>query len=375
MFSKLFSQYRIDLRDMEGDYRAFNLQSDKAQAVLSLLVCSLSILIMLRVDRLFFAGRDDLFRLVIVSRVIFVLFTALVTTAIIRTNRVRIFDRLILGWLSSLILFLLVSNFTRPADELGTVFDVIIVLAIYLLSPLKLSTNVILTLTFSISTLYINHYLKSGVDLFQLNVASVAQFIIHLLGIGSSIQLHSFRRASFRAYMTEKDARETAAYLANIDPLTRSFTRRQFLSFTGSEFQRFKRYKRPLSLLVLDVDSFKSVNDTYGHHAGDLVLRSLSLMVMEQKRTHDTFGRLGGEEFGLLMPETTLDQARVVAERIRSHWEAAPVNLDGELIRSTVSIGAAEASNTDESFDDMFRRADRLLYKAKDAGRNRVMAE
>ena len=204
---------------------------------------------------------------------------------------------------------------------------------------------------------------------------TAAQFITHELVIGACIQLHSFRRASFRAYMTEKDARETAAYLANIDPLTRSFTRRQFLSLTGVEFHRFKRYKRPLSILSLDVDSFKSVNDTYGHHAGDLVLRSFSLMVMEQKRTQDTFGRLGGEEFGLLMPETTIEQAYVVAERIRARWEDTPSNLDGELIQSTVSIGIAEASLSDIIFDDMFRRADRMLYKAKDAGRNQVRAE
>lgn len=375
MFNRFFNQYRVDLRDMEGDYRAFNLQLDKAQAVLSLLVTSFSFLLMLYIDWLLFAGHDDLFRIMVLCRTAYILFTALFMVAIIRTNRVKIFDRLVISWVSCLIMILLLFNFTRPANYLTTVFDIIIVLAIYMLSPLKLSTNILLTLAFSIGTMYVNHFLKTGVDRIELNVATAAQFITHVLGIGASVQLHSFRRASFRAYMTEKDARETAAYLANIDPLTRSFTRRQFLSLTGVEFQRYKRYKRPLSILSLDVDSFKSVNDTYGHHAGDLVLRSLSLMVMEQKRTQDTFGRLGGEEFGLLMPETTLEQACVVAERIRARWENTPSNLDGELIRSTVSIGAAEVSLTDSSYDDMFRRADRMLYKAKDAGRNRVMAE
>jgi diguanylate cyclase (GGDEF)-like protein len=375
MFNRFFNQYRIDLRDMEGDYRAFNLQSDKAQAILSLLVTSFSILIMLRVDRLLFAGRDDLFRIMVLCRVVYILFTALFMIAIIRTNRVKTFDRLVLGWLSSLILILLLYNFTRPTNYLTTVFDIIVVLAMYMLSPLNLRTNILLAFVFSIGTMYVNHFLKTAVDPIELNVATAAQFITHALGIGACIQLHSFRRTSFRAYMTEKDARETAAYLANIDPLTRSFTRRQFLSLTGVEFNRFKRYKRPLSIVSLDVDSFKSVNDTYGHHAGDLVLRSFSLMVMEQKRIQDTFGRLGGEEFGLLMPETTIEQARLVAERIRARWEDSPTNLDGELIRSTISIGIAEASLSDNTFDDMFRRADRMLYKAKDAGRNQVMTE
>jgi len=84
---------------------------------------------------------------------------------------------------------------------------------------------------------------------------------------------------------------------------------------------------------------------------------------------------LGGEEFALLMPETTLDKAVVVAERIRQVWETSPVNLDGELIHSTMSIGVAEVISEDRSLEDLLRRADRMLYKAKDAGRNRVASE
>jgi diguanylate cyclase (GGDEF)-like protein len=96
---------------------------------------------------------------------------------------------------------------------------------------------------------------------------------------------------------------------------------------------------------------------------------------MEQKRVQDTFGRLGGEEFGLILPETTLEQARVVAERIRQVWEQTPSNMDGKMIHSTVSIGVAEAVFGDESFDYVLRRADLMMYKAKENGRNQVAAE
>lgn len=95
-------------------------------------------------------------------------------------------------------------------------------------------------------------------------------------------------------------------------------------------------------MLILDADSLKGINDTYGHHAGNVVLRSLFLVTMEQKRAQYTFGRLGGEEFGLLLPETNLEQARIVAERIRKTWKQSPTNLDGQPIHSTVSIGGAE---------------------------------
>jgi len=189
------------------------------------------------------------------------------------------------------------------------------------------------------------------------------------------LQLHSYRRKSYQAFIDEKDAKEMVAYLANIDPLTKSLTRRQFMNIAESEFRRFQRYRRPLSILILDADHFKQINDTYGHHAGDLTLRSLSLVAMEQKRAQDTFGRLGGEEFGLLMPETTLEQAGIVAERVRRVWDESPVNLDGELIHSTMSIGVAEAVESDGSLEDLLRRVDRMLYKAKESGRNRVMVE
>jgi diguanylate cyclase (GGDEF)-like protein len=126
---------------------------------------------------------------------------------------------------------------------------------------------------------------------------------------------------------------------------------------------------------VLDADHFKDINDTYGHYAGDLVLRSLSLVILEQKRTQDTFGRLGGEEFGLLLPETNLQQAKIVAERVQNACAQTPSTVDGQSIFSTISIGVAEATGQDTAFEDILRRADRLMYKAKEAGRNRVVAE
>jgi diguanylate cyclase (GGDEF)-like protein len=175
--------------------------------------------------------------------------------------------------------------------------------------------------------------------------------------------------------MDERDAKEMVAYLANIDPLTKSLTRRHFFNIAESEYMRFSRYHRPLSVLVIDADTFKEINDTYGHHAGDIVLRSLSLVAMEQKRAQDTFGRLGGEEFGLILPETTLEQAKVVADRIQKVWEQTPSNLDGVMINSTVSIGVAEAHPEDKTFDDILRRSDLMMYKAKEQGRNQVVSE
>ena len=375
MFKGFVSQILIDLGELEGDYRVFQLKNDIAQSILSISIASISMLGMLRMDSLLFKGRPNLFMLMAIYRIGFILVSFLIMLAISKTTKVRIFDRLLLGWISFAVLSLVLSNFTRPANYLTTAFDIIVPFAIYALSPLKLFQNITLAFVYSAGTLYIDHFFKVGVDPLTLSAATAAQFFVHALGSVSALQIQSYRRRSFKAYMDEKDAKEMVAYMANIDPLTKSLTRRHFFGIAQSEFLRFSRYHRPLSALILDTDDFKNINDTYGHHAGDLVLRSFSLVAIEQKRVPDTFGRLGGEEFGLLLPETNLEQARVVAERIQKTWEKSPVSLDGVPIHSTVSIGVVEAGAEDKSFEDLLRRADQMMYKAKGRGKNQVAAE
>ena len=375
IFRKLSRQILIDLGNLEGDYRVANLPSDRLQSLLTMTVAGAGIFAMLGLDKLLFGADSDLLRWMLVLRGGYALCTALVILLIARLNKVRVFDRIVFWWTLGTIACLLLFNYMRPGSFLGSAFDVIAVFAIYSFSPLNFRSTVFLAVVFSVGTLYIGYFVKSGVEPFVLATATSSQIVSHILGMGLGLQLHSYRRRSFKAYMEEKDAREMVAYLANIDPLTKSLTRRHFFNIAESEFKRFVRYHRPLSVLVIDADGFKKINDTHGHHAGDIVMRSLSLVAMEQKRAQDTFGRLGGEEFSLILPETTLEQARFVAERIRKVWEESPSHLDGNLIHSTVSIGVAEAQMDDESFDNVLRRADLMMYKAKEQGRNRVMVE
>ncbi|NWG06977.1 MAG: GGDEF domain-containing protein [Chloroflexi bacterium] len=375
MIQALFSQLLTDLGELEGDYRAFHLKDDIALSIFSFSIASVSILTMLRADLFFFQDAPSLFAMIALSRIIYVTITISVMLAVLKTSKVKKFDRLLCVWLFFTVIYLVAGNFLRPSDYTTASFAIIVPFAIYLLSPLRISTNAILAFTFSAGILFVEYFLKTGEEFAPLGGAIAAQLVVHTLGFGASIQLQSYRRKSFKAYIEEKDAKEMVAYLANIDPLTKSLTRRQLFNIAESEFLRFIRYRRPLSMLIIDADHFKNINDSYGHHTGDVVLRSLSLVAMEQKRAQDTFGRLGGEEFGLILPETNLEQAKVVAERIQKTWADSPVNIDGKLIHSTVSIGVAEAKPDDVSFDDILRRADRMLYKAKEAGRNRVVAE
>lgn len=160
---------------------------------------------------------------------------------------------------------------------------------------------------------------------------------------------------------------------ARQDYLTGLNNRRYFLEQGEMEFVRAQRFKTPLSVLMLDIDHFKRVNDGYGHKAGDLVLQELAEILSQTLRTIDIVCRMGGEEFAVLLPQTDLDDAFQIAERIRLLVESTPTRLDsGELIRYTISIGLAKMNEEDSQIDSIVNRADKALYKAKNNGRNRV---
>jgi len=161
--------------------------------------------------------------------------------------------------------------------------------------------------------------------------------------------------------------------LATSDPLTGVWNRREFMRLANQEWVRATRYRRPLSVLMLDVDHFKRVNDTYGHAAGDTVLIRVAKVCIDGLREQDIFGRLGGEEFAAVLPEADLAGAMEVAERLRQRIaEVAVASAGGASIRVTASVGVALGRGTDISIEHLLQRADDALYRAKASGRNRV---
>lgn len=163
---------------------------------------------------------------------------------------------------------------------------------------------------------------------------------------------------------------------ARTDFLTGIPNRRHFLDLADLELARARRYGRPFSVLMLDLDLFKSVNDRYGHRVGDLALQKVVEVCRQALREVDVIGRLGGEEFGIMLPETDAEQAMQVADRVRQSIAAASVPLpQGGSVCITTSIGVATYTEADPDFDGVLTRADRALYEAKRTGRDRVSTE
>jgi len=162
--------------------------------------------------------------------------------------------------------------------------------------------------------------------------------------------------------------------LATIDSMTGLYNRRHFWTMAAAEWSRFQRYYRPLSVLMIDVDHFKAVNDRYGHAVGDEVLVAVANACREGKRNSDIVGRIGGEEFAMLLPETDLGQARIVAERVRQSIAASALQAHEAHFNVTASIGFAAATASMSGFEALLHAADQALYQAKAGGRNRAVA-
>ena len=160
---------------------------------------------------------------------------------------------------------------------------------------------------------------------------------------------------------------------AHQDYLTRLFNRRHFMEQGQLELSRAQRYSNLLSVFMLDIDFFKNVNDTHGHKAGDIVLQKLGDILRETLRSIDIVGRIGGEEFAVLLPETNIQKATEVAERLREITAGTDVVLeDGLPLHFTISIGVAALKGKDTNIDMLLSQADKALYQAKESGRNKV---
>lgn len=160
--------------------------------------------------------------------------------------------------------------------------------------------------------------------------------------------------------------------LAATDPLTGIGNRRHFLLCASEELVRSRRYKFPLVFFMIDIDNFKTINDNHGHHAGDDVLKSMAATLQHTMRATDIVGRLGGEEFGVLLIQAEMEEALVTAERLLKALRSVCIQTPNGAICYTVSIGVAAYEGGDDSVDSLMKRADLALYQAKKTGRNRV---
>lgn len=287
-----------------------------------------------------------------------------------RVHSPTAYDRLVFLLVSSALVhvFLLNHNLT---NSIYAGLDYLIVLGIYLLVPNRLLYHLIACGSFSVVSMVAYLFFVPITSVPQLIVTIASFLVANWLGLWASIRFHAHRRQQYEAQTRSQELRKDLIQNALVDQLTGVSNRRHFFQAAEAEFERFSRYNRSFSLLMIDLDHFKQVNDQYGHPVGDKVLKELAETIVRNKRDNDIFGRLGGEEFALLLPETPLAGATEIAVRLRRccHILCVPGNM---ALRITVSIGVTQVRASDSSFDEVLARADEMLYRAKNNGRDRV---
>lgn len=219
-------------------------------------------------------------------------------------------------------------------------------------------------------------------DIFCNLLNEVRTYNITITKLYSKVNIHIGYIVVLHDITDQKELEKQLYEMATTDVLTNVYNRRHFFKSATKELERMKRYNRTVSLLLIDIDLFKSVNDTYGHLAGDIVLKNCAAQLKETLRDCDILGRYGGEEFVILLPETDLDSCNVIAERLRTRVSLLENSYEGESIPVTISLGSSCFSyneydgkqRCEEILSTLISQADQALYRAKESGRNRVLS-
>ena len=209
--------------------------------------------------------------------------------------------------------------------------------------------------------------LEAGADDYMVKPIDMTEFRAR---IGVGFRVAKLQQTLTRSVTELKSTRDRLARMASTDVLTGVYSRRWWFDVAAKEFSRSRRYERTFSLLMADLDWFKQVNDTFGHEVGDRVLGQFGAMLRKMCRQSDVIGRLGGEEFSVLLPESSSEAAQHLATRITEACRALVVDASAGDVRCSCSIGVTEVRADDERLDSVLTRADQALYAAKKAGRN-----
>jgi diguanylate cyclase (GGDEF)-like protein len=310
----------------------------------------------------------------LIVRAVILLFVSLYILRLSRSISPADYDRSTLViWLIASACVLYLQAFTRPPTYINYyTVDILIVMSMYVVVPGTFWNRVIPALLYTVGHFAIFLLVKK-VDQPAVYLIFFASFlIVNVIGLYFSTRYYTSRRQEFLGRRQDAATREKLAELANRDELTGALNRRGFFSRAEEEFAVRALQDTPLTICAIDIDYFKAVNDTFGHHAGDEALKTFSAHVRGASREGDCFGRTGGEEFALLLPRTDGKKALAIAERLRRQCRRLFNTSENPGLGFTVSIGVAQAIPGDKTVYDLYRRADKALYAAKGGGRDQV---
>jgi diguanylate cyclase (GGDEF)-like protein len=360
------------LAELEAAYRQHYLRADATQAALFIGFLIVPLFLLVATDYLLL-GSSIAFGSALLLRLILGTFSTIVVLRLRRVTDPRDYDRLIGSWIVAAIVIMLLVNMSRPPTYIQPVMIYAVsVLAVFVIVPNQPWHRLLLAGLYLTSNAIMFATGRRVADPVTTNMIWAAVLLASIMGAAVASHCSRLRRQQFAARMELERVRDELAVMATVDGLTGVLNRRRFLEIAADELVRAHRYNRPLSIIAVDLDHFKDVNDRFGHATGDDVLATLARALQEQTRQQDVVGRIGGEEFAMILPETSIETTRDLAERIRAHVGAVKLAAGSVPLTVTASLGVAEVRPSDRAAEDALRRADEALYRAKRLGRDRV---
>ena len=364
---------RFDNTDTK--FRESRRLEDAEQARIVITIVGVVVFLFISVDYWFFK-LSQIFFISLIARGLFCGISIAVYQCTRRCKKLQYIDYSILVWTLSLAALSLSLNLIRPSNFNDNILlHGMMIFGSYFVLPNRAIFKTIPAFVFTIGDMWILIFYKDGLTPQVLVASAIAFIALNIIGISAAIRVETNQRKQYESRLLQDRSHLQLLGLATTDSLTGIFNRRHFLDLGEIEFDRYKRFGHIFSFVEIDINNFKSINDTYGHPTGDLILQIFCEILTNEKRSIDIIGRLGGDEFGIILPETSARDTAKALQRINRACKNYPINLSNEEYRITISTGVTTARFGDQSIDDLYRRADKRLYAKKQRNKNNNQSE
>lgn len=305
-------------------------------------------------------------------RLAYIFFSAATLVGIERVKEYRYYAMGVFLWSLLTLVFIFIVDGTRPKNYMTAVhMNTLLIMAFFVILRLRLELQVIIATLAACSISYQLLFLKDSYPIQTSFNFVISIIVIFSVGIIFSKQIRGHRIQIIKDKVHEKMLNDELRMLADTDALTGLFSRRKIRKMLQNEMERKKRYRTSVSVILFDIDFLKQVNDRYGHDAGDMMITQISSILKNSLRQTDAVGRIGGDEFLIVLPNSNLSDAVSLAERINRSINSSVIESNGNQIPLSGTMGLSEVSNSDISIDEQIKCADIKLYEAKKTGRNK----
>jgi diguanylate cyclase (GGDEF)-like protein len=358
----------VNLRDLQRECKEYFLKTDMDLTTISMGAAAFVVPPLSYLDYTYYGFSGEFF-LAVTLEGLFVLVSIFLIIYFRYNSQLIAYETLVFAWSMVLAVAALFADFLQPnrITENVLISDLLII-ALYMVIANRFIYRIIPITTITMSCMTALFITDNSASWQEKYLFIITLILLNAVGIVVLSRNNRFKRTEYELLILEQESRRKFEEMATSDPLTGILNRRSFIEHTRLAIYRFVRYQTVFSLVILDLDHLKRINDTYGHLAGDQAIKQITSLVESNKRLTDVFGRLGGDEFGFILPGSTQSDGLKVIARLQETLRGQEVKSANGHFHISFSAGITEVLAEDKSADDLMLRADKALYLSKSRG-------